>query len=46
MKRHLRKKEQNIREELDHFAKVRAQHRQSRNRKGIKTVGVVGYTNA
>lgn len=46
MKRHLRKKEQNIREELDHYAKVRAQHRQSRNRKWIKTVGVVGYTNA
>lgn len=46
MKRHLRQKEQNIREELDHFAKVRAQHRQSRDRKGINTVWIVWYTNA
>ncbi|MFK7779556.1 MAG: GTPase HflX [Candidatus Gracilibacteria bacterium] len=46
MKRHLRKKEQHIRKELERFAKVRAQHRQGRNRKGIKTVGIVGYTNA
>ncbi len=46
MKRHLRNKELNIREELDHFAKVRAQHRQSRDRKWINTVWVVWYTNA
>ncbi len=46
MKRHLRKKEQHIKKELEHFAKVRAQHRQWRKRKGIKTVWVVGYTNA
>ncbi len=46
MKRHLRKKEQNIREELEHFEKVRAQHRQSRNRKWIQTVWIVWYTNA
>jgi GTP-binding protein HflX len=46
MKRHLRKKEQHIRESLDHFAKVREQHRQGRKRKGMKTIGVVGYTNA
>jgi 50S ribosomal subunit-associated GTPase HflX len=38
MKRHLRKMEEHIREELNHFSKVRAQHRQSRDRKGIKTV--------
>ncbi|QFR39660.1 GTPase HflX [Candidatus Gracilibacteria bacterium 28_42_T64] len=46
MKRHLRKKEQHIRKELDHYSKVRAQHRQSRARKGFLTIGVVGYTNA
>jgi hypothetical protein len=33
MKRHLSKREAHIRDELDHFAKVRAQHRQSRDRK-------------
>jgi 50S ribosomal subunit-associated GTPase HflX len=33
MKRHLFKREKAIKEELEHFAKVRAQHRQSRNRK-------------
>ena len=46
MKRHLFKREKHIKEELEHFAKVREQHRQSRNKKWIKTVGVVGYTNA
>ena len=46
MKRHLRKKEQNIRKELDHFAKVRKQHRQSRTRKWLATISIVGYTNA
>jgi hypothetical protein len=33
MKRHLAKKERAIREQLDHFAKVREQHRQGRKRK-------------
>jgi GTP-binding protein HflX len=46
MKRHLRKKEQHIRDELSQYSKVRAQHRQSRSRKGLMTIGVVGYTNA
>ncbi|MCP4523606.1 MAG: GTPase HflX [Candidatus Gracilibacteria bacterium] len=46
MKRHLAKKEQHIRKELDHYAKVREQHRQGRKRKGMQTIGVVGYTNA
>ena len=46
MKRHLRKKEDHIRKELAHYWKVREQHRQWRARKGMKTVGVVGYTNA
>lgn len=46
MKRHLSKREKTVKEELAHFAKVREQHRQSRSRKWIKTVWVVGYTNA
>jgi len=46
MKRHLRKKEDHIRASLDHFAKVREQHRQGRKRKWMKTIWVVGYTNA
>jgi GTP-binding protein HflX len=46
MKRHLRKKEQHIREDLAHFAKVREQHRQGRKRKWMTTIWIVGYTNA
>ena len=46
MKRHLQRRLINIKEELAHFEKVRAQHRQSRDRKWIKTVWVVWYTNA
>jgi len=46
MKRHLFKREKHIRDELEHFAKVREQHRQSRSRKWINTVWIVGYTNA
>jgi len=33
MKRHLEKREKHVKDELAHFAKVRAQHRQSRERK-------------
>ena len=46
MKRHLQKQIQHIKKELDHFSKVRAQHRQARSNKGLSTVWVVGYTNA
>lgn len=46
MKRHLATREKHIREDLDHFAKVRVQHRQSRDRKWLNTVWVVWYTNA
>jgi 50S ribosomal subunit-associated GTPase HflX len=38
MKRHLRKKEENIKKDLEHFKKVRAEHRKSRIRKGLATV--------
>ena len=46
MKRHLQKREIAIKKELKQFEKVRALHRKSRQRKNIKTVWVVGYTNA
>ena len=46
MKRHLEKREKHVKDELDHFAKVRAQHRQSRARKWLKTIWIVWYTNA
>ena len=46
MKRHLQKREIAIKRELEVFAKVRAQHRQSRRKKWMGTVWVVGYTNA
>ena len=46
MKRHLRKKQNNIKKELEHFKKVRTQHRQARLKKWFQTVWVVGYTNA
>ena len=46
MKRHLQKREIAIKKELDVFSKVRIQHRQSRAKKWMQTVWVVGYTNA
>ncbi len=46
MKRHLSKREKHIKDELERFAKVREQHRQSRARKWMKTIWIVGYTNA
>lgn len=46
MKRHLREAELNIRMQLDKYAWVRAEHRKSRIRKNLQTVGIVGYTNA
>ena len=46
MKRHLQRRELSIREELEHYAKVRAEHRKNRNRKWLNTIWVVGYTNA
>ncbi|MDD5213386.1 MAG: 50S ribosome-binding GTPase [Candidatus Gracilibacteria bacterium] len=46
MKRHLREAELNIRKDLDKYAHVRAEHRKSRVRKNLQTVGIVGYTNA
>ena len=46
MKRHLRQQEKKILERLEQYKKTRAVHRESRKRKDLKTVGIVGYTNA
>jgi GTP-binding protein HflX len=46
MKRHLKAKERKIKQKLEKYQKVRDTHRQGRKRKGLKTVSIVGYTNA
>jgi len=46
MKRHLAKMEARIKKELDDCKKVRKLHRAGRKRQDIKTVGIIGYTNA
>lgn len=46
MKRHVFKEEQYVRKELERIAVSRAGHRARRERMGLKTVSVVGYTNA
>jgi len=46
MKRHLREKEKTIKKKLEHFKKVRSEHRKSRTRKWLKTIWIVWYTNA
>jgi len=46
MKRHLRAKEKQIKKKLEKYQKVRAGHRKNRKRKNLKTVALVGYTNA
>ncbi len=46
MKRHLSKMEYRIKEELEACKKVRKVHRAGRKRRELKTVGIIGYTNA
>ncbi|MEI7511988.1 MAG: GTPase HflX [Candidatus Uhrbacteria bacterium] len=46
MKRHLFQQEQHTKKELEHVAVSRAGHRARRDRMGLKTVSIVGYTNA
>lgn len=46
MKRHLSKMEYRIKEELEACKKVRKVHRADRKRRELKTVGIIGYTNA
>ncbi len=46
MKRHLKDKERKIKEKLDQYQKGRVLQRAGRKRKQVKTVAIVGYTNA
>jgi GTP-binding protein HflX len=46
MQRHLQEKEQNIKKKLEKYKKVRQGHRKNRKRKNLRTVSLVGYTNA
>jgi len=46
MKRHLTKRESDIKKELGKYANVRKNHREGRKKKWYITVGIVGYTNA
>lgn len=46
MKRHLKRKEQKIKEKLKHYDLVQENHRKQRRKKELKTISLVGYTNA
>lgn len=46
MRRHLKKREQSIKKKIESYAMVRAQHRKDRIRRALKTVALIGYTNA
>ncbi len=46
MKRHLAEQEKHIVKQLERIAVSRAGHRSRRDRMGLKTVSIVGYTNA
>lgn len=45
MKRHLKEKVLKIENELKEYEKMRKLHREGRIRKGMPTIGIVGYTN-
>lgn len=46
MRRHLKKMENAIMKDLEKCKKVRKLHRKNRKRRHLKTVGIIGYTNA
>ncbi|MBI2551526.1 GTPase HflX [Candidatus Uhrbacteria bacterium] len=46
MKRHLKEQERQIQKELEKYEHVRANHQKGRRRRGLRTVAIVGYTNA
>ncbi len=46
MKDYFQTIEKNIKKDLDHYKKVRREHRKSRTRKWLNTIWIVGYTNA
>ena len=45
-KRHIRRRIQKLQEELEHLEKRRNQMRKRREKDGVQTVAIVGYTNA
>ncbi|MDD3262393.1 MAG: GTPase HflX [Candidatus Absconditabacteria bacterium] len=46
MNRHLKERQRKIAKKLEDYEHMRKLHRDSRIRKGLPTVGIVGYTNA
>lgn len=46
MKRHLKERERRIVEKIKQYENVREGHRRERRRRGLKTISLVGYTNA
>lgn len=46
MKRHLKERVYKVQQKLEEYAKMRKLHRESRSRKSLPVVGIVGYTNA
>jgi GTP-binding protein HflX len=46
MRRHLKEKTRKIEKKLTEYAKMRTLHREARKKRGMPTVGIVGYTNA
>lgn len=46
MKRHLKEKERALLEKLKTYERTRALHRNNRKRNNLRTLGIVGYTNA
>lgn len=46
MKRHLKERSRKILEQIAKYEQVRENHRTARKRAGLKTVSIVGYTNA
>ena len=46
MRRHLKEKIRKIEKKLEEYAKMRYLHREARKKRGMPTVGIVGYTNA
>ncbi len=46
MKRHLRRQELSVLEKLKHYDLVKKGHRERRKKNNLKTVSIIGYTNA
>ncbi len=46
MKRHLQQRSKSIEDKLKFYSNVQSRHRESRRNKSLKTIALVGYTNA